>query len=587
MSQERKRRRIGLEMKLNILLIVSIILISAGLVLITYRVYCRKVDSIYLEQVERTASATAEQGSLPYGYVKLFRERFDSDEFREVHQKAVEADDEKIIEDWMRQQPPVYYMQEQLEEQGDEWDEETREQYTLLGNYESCADLLDSYRYSFNVKDVYLQYVSDGVTYNLVDPDESLMTIGTPEEPIDAFSQYMGNDRIPPTIYQYNGQWLCTACEPVINDLTGEEIIAQMSVDLDMNDVFRERRWFLLNSAALIAVITLVVMVSSVLLTRRLATDPLKLLSKGAMGFAKGDAGVSEDDVIQLPIRSNDEIGDLYHEIQSMQQRIVESTDRMTKMTAERERAYTELRMAAQIQSSMLPGKFPPFPDRSEFDLFASMDPAKAVGGDFYDFFMIDEDHLCLVIADVSDKGVPAALFMMSAKILLNYRAQMGGSPGEILTAVNAQISKNNDSKMFVTVWIGILDVNTGVLTCSNAGHEYPAIRGQDGVFRIFKDTHGIPVAIRRKIEYRDYELLLEPGDAIFVYTDGVPEAENASGEMYGMERLKNALNRTEGQSPEGILQAVRSDVDTFVDGANQFDDLTMLCLEYRGKQSD
>jgi len=587
MRQERKRRRIGLQIKLNALSIISIILVSAGLALITYGVYCRKVDSIYIEQVERSALAVGTEGYLPYGYVVHFLEKIDTDEFRDVHRRAVEAEDETIIEEWMYQQPPVYYLQDQLEREGGESNVVNREYYTLLGNYRDFVEVLKSYISAFDVMDVYVQYVSEGVTYNLVDPNESLMIIGTPEEPIEAFSQYTGNDHIPATIYQYNGQWLCTACVPVKNDITEKDIIAQLCVDLDMNDVFDERQWFLINSATLIVVITLAVMAFSLLLTWRMATRPLKLLSKGAMDFAKGDAGISEEDVIQLPIRSNDEIGDLYFEIRSMQQRIVENTDRLTKITAERERTRTELSMAAQIQSSMLPRQFPPFPDRCEFDLYASMDPAKAVGGDFYDFFMTDDDHLCLLIADVSDKGVPAALFMMSAKILINYRARKGGSPGEILTEINEQISRGNESKMFVTVWIGILDVNTGSLTCSNAGHEYPAIRRQDGVFRIFKDRHDLMVAARPKIKYKDYELQMEPGDAIFVYTDGVPEANNASGEMYGMKRLENALNRTAGLSPEGILRAVHADVDAFVDGANQFDDLTMLCLEYRGKQSE
>ena len=203
-----------------------------------------------------------------------------------------------------------------------------------------------------------------------------------------------------------------------------------------------------------------------------------------------------------------------------------------------------------------------------------------------YDFFLIDDDHLCVLIADVSDKGVPAALFMMSAKILIKYRAQMGGTPGEILTEVNAEISKNNKSKMFVTVWMGILDVRTGAITCTNAGHEFPFIRDGEGVFRVLRDKHGLLAGVVGKAKYTDYELTLMPGDAIFVYTDGVPEANNAAGEMYGMERLEAALNRTDGQSPEGILRVVRSDVDAFVDGAKQFDDLTMLCLEYRGAEA-
>ena len=257
-------------------------------------------------------------------------------------------------------------------------------------------------------------------------------------------------------------------------------------------------------------------------------------------------------------------------------------------LVAERDKRFVstekELSIATNIQTDMLPNRFPAFPDRTEFDLFASMDPAKEVGGDFYDFFMIDDDRLAVVIADVSDKGVPAALFMMSAKIIINYCAQSGGTPGEILTEANAELSKKNKHKMFVTVWMGILELSTGMLTCTNAGHEYPVIRGQDGVFRVFRDKHGIPVAAMPKMKYRDYELRMEPGDAIFVYTDGVPEASNEKGDMYGMERLEETLNRLAGENPEGILRGIREDVDQFVKDAKQFDDLTMLCLEYRGR---
>ena len=212
------------------------------------------------------------------------------------------------------------------------------------------------------------------------------------------------------------------------------------------------------------------------------------------------------------------------------------------------------------------------------------MTPAKEVGGDFYDFFLIDDSHLAVLIADVSDKGVPAALFMMSSKILFNYRAQLGGTPSEILTAVNTQICRNNKSKMFVTVWMGILDLDTGILTCSNAGHEYPVIRGEDGIFRVYKDRHGLVVGALARSRYQDYEIQMKPGDAVFVYTDGVPEANNDAGEFYGMERMEQALNRAGDCDPQGVLQSVREDVAAFTGEAKQFDDLTMLCLEYKGK---
>jgi sigma-B regulation protein RsbU (phosphoserine phosphatase) len=257
----------------------------------------------------------------------------------------------------------------------------------------------------------------------------------------------------------------------------------------------------------------------------------------------------------------------------------------LTRITAERERVNAELHMATQIQTAMLPNQFPAFPDRGEFDLYASMDPAKEVGGDFYDFFLVDDDHLALVIADVSDKGVPAALFMMSSKIIINYRTKIGGTPSEILAAANTQLFRDTKSRMFVTVWLGILELSTGRLICANGGHERPIIRGQDGVFRVYKDRHGLMVGAMKASKYQDYELQLAPGDAVFLYTDGVPEANDAGGAFYGMDRLEATLNRMPGATPREILDGVKADVAAFTDGAEQFDDLTMLCIVYKGKE--
>ena len=213
--------------------------------------------------------------------------------------------------------------------------------------------------------------------------------------------------------------------------------------------------------------------------------------------------------MIALPICSRDEIGALYREIRGMQTRIVENAESLKRATAERERVNTELGMAAKIQSAALPTQFLASQDRPEFDLYASMDPAKEVGGDFYDCFMVDDDHLALVIADVSDKGVPAALFMMSTKIIIKYRARMGGTPGEILTSANAQLCRNNPTRMFVTVWLGILELSTGRLACTNAGHEYPFVRHSGGLFERLDDPHGIIMGVMKRATYQEYEIAL------------------------------------------------------------------------------
>jgi len=228
----------------------------------------------------------------------------------------------------------------------------------------------------------------------------------------------------------------------------------------------------------------------------------------------------------------------------------------------------------------MLPSQF--------FDnLQAFMQPAREVGGDFYDFFKPDADHLCLVMADVSGKGVPAALFMMISKVILQSVAMLGKKPVEILSKTNEALTSNNQVEMFVTVWLGMLNEKTGKLVAVNAGHEFPAIyRAKTKKFELFKDTHCFVVGGMPDIVFKDYTLTLEKGDKLFLYTDGVTEATNSDGQLFGTERLISALNKKPGDSCKNIIETVKKEVDKFVNGAVQFDDITMMCYEYIGPQT-
>ena len=282
-------------------------------------------------------------------------------------------------------------------------------------------------------------------------------------------------------------------------------------------------------------------------------------------------------------IRLNNEIGQLSTDVIGLSKEIDEYLNRIETITAEKERIGTELSLAMRIQTAMLPNVFPAFPSRPELDIYAVMDPAKEVGGDFYDFFFVDEDHLCLVIADVSGKGIPAALFMMAAKIILANYAKMGKDPADILRETNKVICANNKEEMFVTVWLGILTISTGKLTAANAGHEYPCIRKAEGQFELLRDKHSFVIGGMESVEYTDYEITLEPGTKMFLYTDGVAEAADGKNRLFGEERMLEALNEDPEASPEQLLKNVRSAVDAFVQGAQQFDDITMLCVEYKG----
>lgn len=286
-------------------------------------------------------------------------------------------------------------------------------------------------------------------------------------------------------------------------------------------------------------------------------------------------------------IPQGDEIGALAVSFRNMVGELDEYMVNLAAVTADKERIATELNVATQIQASMLPCIFPAFPDRKEFDVYATMTPAKEVGGDFYDFFLVDEDHLALVMADVSGKGVPAALFMVIAKTLLKNAVQTGLSPKVVLEKVNQQLCENNEAEMFVTVWIGILEISTGRLTASNAGHEYPAVRRENGKFELYKDKHGFVLAAMEDMCYGEYEIDLRVGDTLFVYTDGVAEATNAENTLYGTERMLAALNQNEGADPEELLRNVKKDIDVFVGKASQFDDITMLALKIKDIPSD
>ena len=329
---------------------------------------------------------------------------------------------------------------------------------------------------------------------------------------------------------------------------------------------------FMMSFVIIVFIVSLTVKDFSIRLT-----EPLAALGHDVEEISGGNLDY------RAKIHDNDEIGDLAMSFNNMAASLKEYIANLAHVTAEKERIGAELNVATQIQADMLPRIFPPFPDRNEFDIFASMNPAKEVGGDFYDFFLIDDDHLALVMADVSGKGVPAALFMVIAKTLIKNRALMGGTPSEILHDVNNQLCEGNDADLFVTVWLGILEISTGIVKSANAGHEFPAIKKTGGLYTLQKTKNSPAVATMEDMRFRGHEFILDPGDTLFVYTDGVPEATNSSEILFGNDRMIEALNKTVNFSAEDILKSMKKAVDDFTGDAPQFDDVTMLCLRYFG----
>ncbi len=397
----------------------------------------------------------------------------------------------------------------------------------------------------------------------------------------------MAGETVPAVRQESRGAGAVYALAPIRDDSGTTR--GYMAVIFSMKETEAAEQSFLTNLIRILLIITAVLVVLSAISAQLLLVAPLNRLSAIADNFIKKQkAGevTHEQSMLNVPqLHRGDEMGRLYQAVREMEQSIYDYIQNLTAITAEKERIGAELSVATEIQSSMLPCIFPAFPERTEFDIYATMTPAKEVGGDFYDYFLVDDDHLALVIADVSGKGVPAALFMVITKVLLKNSAQSGKSPKEVLEEVNGQLCVNNPIDMFVTVWLGILELSTGKLTCANAGHEYPALCRANGEYELVKDPHGLVLACLDSSRYQEYTLQLAPGDRLFVYTDGVAEATDANNELYGTDRMLASLNSHLADTPLELLPKLKADIDTFVGEAPQFDDITMLAIRYLGGQ--
>ncbi len=364
---------------------------------------------------------------------------------------------------------------------------------------------------------------------------------------------------------------------------SGGEVVALLFVDIWMQVIIGTLQEYILRMVLISLCVLAVFSVVYWLFMRKNFIGPLMKIRKNVTEFAKNDTvtTTSLDD-----IQTEDEIQETAESIGMMERDIINYIANIRAITAEKERIGAELNVATQIQADMLPRIFPAFPNRKDIDIFASMDPAKEVGGDFYDFFLVDEDHLCMVMADVSGKGVPAALFMVIAKTLIKNQALLGRSPSEILYNANTQLCDGNEVEMFVTVWLAIVELSTGKGKAVNAGHEHPCLRRKGGLYELVEYRHSPAVAVMDGMKFREHDFELHPGDQLFVYTDGVPEATSAEKELFGSERMLRALNDDPEAEPEHVLVNVRKAVDAFVKDAEQFDDLTMMSLKYYGPEN-
>jgi len=420
-----------------------------------------------------------------------------------------------------------------------------------------------------------LPYGSDILYVDAANPDDP----ADMEKYITIWERYAENKGIDEPLVTDNDYGYNYTGVSVILDENGKAI-AEIQYILDMSEVRAYLNSFLLNMLLISFAIIGVTIIAYIFFVRKMVTKPISGLSAFTQEITETGSFTNR----HIDIKTGDEIESLSESFNFMLAELENYIANLSKVTAEKERIGAELDIAKHIQASMLPCIFPAFPDRKEIDIYATMDPAKEVGGDFYDFFMVDKRHLAIVMADVSGKGVPAALFMVIGKTLIKDHTTPDRDLGKVFTAVNNLLCEANSEGLFITAFEGVLDLVTGEFRFVNAGHEMPFICKAGGNFEPYKIRPGFVLAGMEDMKYRAGSMQLDVGDKIFQYTDGVTEATNLGNELYGMERLGAVLNKFKTASPHEILPAVKQDIDAFVGEADQFDDITMLCLEYKSR---
>lgn len=545
-------KKLSLKTKSTIVISLLAMLLSAIAIIISYRVYSNTMDEHYRTNAMNIAKAAASQmdGDKIAGYIE---------QVEALNKDAADYSDkvQAIKDDDYRHMLHVLF--------------ELKESHELLY--------------------LYVQKVSaDGAEY-IIDADNGSSACELGETYPLAEVNYRYLDKLEfglPAFITNTAEygWLCTAGAPIYD--SRNRVVALAFVDLSMDEVMADRYRFLLMICSILIVVTAIATTFIIMGINRAILKPINALSKAASQFVTDKYGREshyggESAIAKLEIRTGDEIEKLTNAIQTMERDINTYIESLTAVTSEKDRIGSELNIAKQIQASMLPCIFPAFPERKEFDIYATMHPSKEAGGGFYDFFLVDHDHLAVVIADVSGTCVPAALFMVIAKILIKNQALAGKSPTEIFTSVNRQLCKNNEAGMSVSAWLGILEISTGRFIYVDAGHKAPFLRRSGQSFEVLEAPAGSVLGGKNN-GYAQAETSLEVGDMLYLYTDGITDAVNLRGELYGESRLQSVLNRYLDAAPGELLIEVIEDMNDFVKEAPQYDDITMLALGIRSR---
>ena len=551
-------KRISLKLKVSLIVAASTLLLTALLMVLSYREYSSVVDEHYntlAMDIARTAASLV-----------------DGDQVAALRREVYDIYEENPA--------PEFETQE-------EWDQYFAQYQTVQDEaYEDLLVILDKVRQSNQADDVYIVYM-DPVTQTglyLADPatGEDACPPGTWDIIYEQNYHVLDHpeDELPAYITNSEYGWLCSAGAPVF-DSQGK-VAAHVLTDVSMNDIMQDRYDFLRNLCLILIGAALLAAWVLFAVTNRLIVRPVQQLTKAADSYiterSRGDGGSLAME--QLEIRTGDEIETLAGAMKKMERDINDYILNLAQITAEKERIGAELSIATEIQASMLPRIFPPFPERRDLNIYATMNPAREVGGDFYDFFLVDETHLAIAVADVSGKGVPAALFMVIAKTLIKDRACSMAKPGDIFTWVNQQLCESNQAGLFVTAWLGVIDLKTGLVEYVNAGHNPPLVALGGENFTYLKQKSGFILAGLEGFTYETSTFRMDHGDRIFLYTDGVTEAMNRQDELFGEKRLLAWMSQNRGAAPEEALHGLREEIAVFADGAEQYDDITMLMFD-------
>lgn len=521
--------RMSLRKKTTVIVILITMIISVISVFVSFRIYISTMDTYYIGNITRLAKTIAERvdGDLIEYYLS----------------------DEGVVDD---------------------------RYYEILG------ELID-FRDDIGMDCINIVQNNGNFSYNVMDTDEDGSILKTKNVNAEEFDAYMskGQVSIPATISNSEYGWWCSGYEPIYN--SKGEGVALVGVEFAMDGIINQRNQFLFGiiGALIGAMLTIIVLVVKIIDST--VVKPINLLSQVTSKYVESMDGNVSLVLESLNINTRDEIEELLNSFKKMEHEMNAYIKNLTTVTAEKERISTELEVATMIQAGILPSKFP---DEEEYSLYATMNPAKEVGGDFYDFFQIDDNRMAIVIADVSGKGIPAALFMMQSMALIRNYAQMTRDPSQALTLANEKLCQNNKAEMFVTAFIAVIELDTGKFIYANAGHNKPLILRKNGGFNWLATKPGFVLAGMEGIKYQAYEDCFEEGEAIYMYTDGVTEALNKNAEFYGDSRLKELLNKenVKDLSMNKLLKFIRDNLAEFAEGADQADDITMLGFQFNKK---